>query len=88
VLCGTDYVYPRTTNTILYKYLTESLGVPDSDILTIYTPFGHSDWSALVDKIVDFAAAGEAVGKPACVVSTLNGDVNTFFYREIARRVR
>ena len=49
VLLGTDYVYPRTTNRILSAYLTAE-GVSPDDIMTIYTPFGHSDWRGIIEK--------------------------------------
>ena len=81
VLAGTDYVYPRTTNRILEAYL-KSHGVADEDIMINYTPFGHSDWQSIVAEIKRF---GEA-GKPTAVVSTINGDANIPFYRELANQ--
>ncbi len=78
VLLGTDYVYPRTTNKIL-RYFLESKGVDDSDILEAYTPFGHSDYQTIVANIKKFAADG-----PTAVVSTINGDSNVPFYKELA----
>jgi urea transport system substrate-binding protein len=79
VLLGTDYVYPRTTNRILKAYLA-SEGVPEDDIMTIYTPFGYSDWREIIERIKVFGSAG----KKTAVISTINGDANTFFYRELA----
>ena len=79
VLLGTDYVYPRTTNRILSAYLTAE-GVSPEDILTIYTPFGHSDWRGIIEKIKAFASAGTKTA----VISTINGDANTYFYKELA----
>ena len=79
VLAGTDYVYPRTTNKILEAYL-KSKGVADEDILINYTPFGHSDWQSIVAEIKKFGAAGKKTG----VVSTINGDANVPFYKELA----
>ena len=79
VLLGTDYVYPRTTNRILSAYLNAE-GVSPDDILTIYTPFGHSDWRGIIEKIKAFASAG----KKTAVISTINGDANTYFYKELA----
>src|SRR5689334_12693747 len=67
-LLGSDYVYPRTTNKILKKYL-KMKGIPDEDIIEIYTPFGHTDYQTIVAKMKKFAAGGNA-----CVISTLNGD--------------
>ena len=83
VLLGTDYVYPRTTNQILSAYLATE-GVAPEDVTTIYTPFGHSDWREIVTRIKAFGSEG----KRTAVISTINGDANTHFYRElIAQRV-
>ena len=83
VLLGTDYVYPRTTNKILNAYLANE-GVASEDIATIYTPFGHSDWREIVARIKAIGSEG----KRTAVISTINGDANTHFYRElIAQRV-
>jgi len=81
VLAGTDYVYPRTTNKILESYL-KSKGVADEDIMINYTPFGHSDWQTIVSDIKNFAAAG----KKTAVVSTVNGDANVPFYKELGNQ--
>ncbi len=78
VLAGTDYVYPRTTNKILKAYLL-SKGVKKEDILINYTPFGHSDWQNIVADIKKFGSAG----KQTAVVSTINGDANVPFYKEL-----
>jgi urea transport system substrate-binding protein len=79
VLEGTDYVYPRTTNKILEAFL-KSKGVAAGDIRINYTPFGHSDWQTEVAAIKSFASAG----KKTAVVSTINGDANVPFYKELA----
>lgn len=79
VLLGTDYIYPRTTNRILSAYLA-SQGAPSEDITTIYTPFGYSDWKEIVKSIKTFGSEG----KKTAVISTVNGDANTYFYRELA----
>jgi len=79
VLAGTDYVYPRTTNKILEAYLLAK-GVPAADIMINYTPFGHSDWQSIVADVKKFGSAG----KKTAVVSTINGDANVPFYRELA----
>jgi len=81
VLAGTDYVYPRTTNKILETYL-KSKGVAEEDILINYTPFGHSDWQSIVAEIKGFGSAG----KKTAVVSTINGDANVPFYKELANQ--
>ncbi len=81
VLAGTDYVYPRTTNRILEAYLA-SRGVAPEDIMISYTPFGHSDWQTIVSDIVAFGSQG----KFTAVVSTINGDANVPFYRELANQ--
>lgn len=78
-LLGTDYVYPRTTNNILESYL-QSKGVAGEDIFVNYTPFGHSDWSKIVADVVALGADGKKVG----VISTINGDANIGFYKELA----
>jgi urea transport system substrate-binding protein len=81
VLAGTDYVYPRTTNKILEAYLN-SKGVKAEDIMISYTPFGHSDWQTIVADIKKFGSAG----KKTAVVSTINGDANVPFYKELANQ--
>ncbi len=78
VLLGTDYVYPRTTNKILRAFL-KSKGVAESDIMEDYTPFGHSDYQTIIAKIKKFASEG----KKTAVVSTINGDSNVPFYKEL-----
>ena len=78
-LLGTDYVYPRTTNNILESYLI-SKGIAKEDIFVNYTPFGHSDWSKIVADVVALGADGKKVG----VISTINGDANIGFYKELA----
>ncbi len=78
-LLGTDYVYPRTTNNILEAYL-KGKGIAEEDIFVNYTPFGHSDWSKIVADVVALGADGKKVG----VISTINGDANIGFYKELA----
>ncbi|HIF11284.1 MAG TPA: urea ABC transporter substrate-binding protein, partial [Sneathiellales bacterium] len=78
-LLGTDYVYPRTTNNILEQYLLDK-GIPKENIFVNYTPFGHSDWSTIVADVVELGADGSQVG----VISTINGDANIGFYKELA----
>ncbi|MEO1223054.1 MAG: urea ABC transporter substrate-binding protein [Pseudomonadota bacterium] len=81
VLLGTDYVYPRTTNRILETYLLDS-GVSPDDIMINYTPFGHSDWQSIVAEVAEFGSEGPLTA----VVSTINGDANVPFYRELANQ--
>jgi urea transport system substrate-binding protein len=81
VLAGTDYVYPRTTNKILEAYLLGK-GVAKEDIMINYTPFGHSDWQTIVSDIKKFGSSG----KKTAVVSTINGDANVPFYKELANQ--
>jgi urea transport system substrate-binding protein len=81
VLAGTDYVYPQTTNKILEQYLLDK-GVAAEDIMINYTPFGHSDWQTIVSDIKAFGSAG----KKTAVVSTINGDANVPFYRELGNQ--
>ena len=92
-LIGTDYVYPQTTNLILYKYLLlhgiklEDIGggFPQGRFRQSYfrkhkyTPFGHTDYQQIVAEIKQFAASGDA-----CVLNTINGDSNVPFFKEIA----
>ncbi len=78
VLLGTDYVYPRTTNKILRAFL-KSKGIPESDIMEEYTPFGHSDYQTIISKVKAFASEG----KKTAVISTINGDSNVPFYKEL-----
>jgi urea transport system substrate-binding protein len=79
-LLGTDYVYPRTTNKILRAFL-KSKGVADKDIEEVYTPFGHSDYQTIVANIKKFSAGGKTA-----VVSTINGDSNVPFYKELGNQ--
>ncbi len=82
VLAGTDYVYPRTTNQILEAYLKNVMKVHPDDIMINYTPFGHSDWQNIVASIKKFGSAG----KKTAVVSTINGDANVPFYKELGNQ--
>ena len=81
VLAGTDYVYPRTTNKILEAYLQDN-GVAAEDIMINYTPFGHADWQSIVSDIKKFGSSG----KKTAVVSTINGDANVPFYKELGNQ--
>ncbi|HMN84013.1 MAG TPA: urea ABC transporter substrate-binding protein [Burkholderiaceae bacterium] len=79
-LLGTDYVYPRTTNKILRAFL-KSKGVKESDIEEVYTPFGHSDYQTIVGNVKKFSTGGKT-----CVISTINGDSNVPFYKELGNQ--
>jgi urea transport system substrate-binding protein len=79
-LLGTDYVYPRTTNKILRAFL-KSKGVAEKDIEEVYTPFGHTDYQTIVANIKKFSAGGKTA-----VVSTINGDSNVPFYKELGNQ--
>ena len=79
-LLGTDYVYPRTTNKILRAFL-KSKKVDEKDIQEIYTPFGHSDYQTIVAQIKAFGAGGRTA-----VISTINGDSNVPFYKELGNQ--
>jgi len=81
ILLGTDYVYPRTTNKILRAFL-HTKGISDANIMEEYTPFGHSDWQTIVTSVKKFASAGIKTA----VVSTINGDANVPFYKELANQ--
>src|SRR3954464_3556342 len=78
VLLGTDYVYPRTTNKILRAFL-KSKGIADADIMEEYTPFGHADYQTIIAKVKKFSSEG----KKTAVISTINGDSNVPFYKEL-----
>jgi urea transport system substrate-binding protein len=80
VLLGTDYVYPRTTNKIL-RYFLHSKGIADDDIMEKYTPFGHSDYQTIVAEMKKFSS-----GKRTAVISTINGDSNVPFYKELGNQ--
>jgi urea transport system substrate-binding protein len=82
VLAGTDYVYPRTTNKILEAYL-KSKGVAEEDIMINYTPFGHL---RLADDRLRHQEAFGSAGKKTAVVSTINGDANVPFYKELGNQ--
>jgi urea transport system substrate-binding protein len=79
ILLGTDYVYPRTTNRILSAYLTAA-GISPDDITTIYMPFGCSDWREVITRIKNIGSKG----KKTAVISTVNGDANTYLFKELA----
>jgi urea transport system substrate-binding protein len=81
VLEGTDYVYPRTSNKIIRAFL-KSKGVADQDIMENYTPFGFADWQTEVAAIKRFGSAG----KKTAVISTINGDANVPFYKELGNQ--
>ncbi len=81
VLLGTDYVYPRTTNKILRAFL-KAKGIADADIMEEYTPFGHSDYQSIIAKIKKFSSEG----KKTAVISTINGDSNVPFYKELGNQ--
>ncbi|HOG03918.1 MAG TPA: transporter substrate-binding protein, partial [Accumulibacter sp.] len=65
-------------NKILRAFL-KSKGVADADIMEEYTPFGHSDYQTIIAKIKKFSSEG----KKTAVVSTINGDSNVPFYKEL-----
>ncbi|MBD5781746.1 urea ABC transporter substrate-binding protein [Pelagicoccus sp. NFK12] len=90
-LVGTDYVYPQTTNLVLFEYL-KSKGIPEENIggglrkengevisAGKYTPFSHTDYQQIVAEIKNFSAGGGAA-----VINTINGDSNVSFFKEIA----
>ncbi|MCA1774097.1 MAG: urea ABC transporter substrate-binding protein [Paracoccaceae bacterium] len=78
-LLGTDYVYPRTTNNILESYLQDN-GISEENIFVNYTPFSHADWATIVSDVIELGSDGSQVG----VISTINGDANVGFYKELA----
>jgi urea transport system substrate-binding protein len=81
VLAWTDSGYQRTTSWILKAYLNEK-GVADSDIEISYTSSGNFDWQPLVSDIKNWGSAG----KKTAVVSTIEGDANLLFYKELSNQ--
>jgi urea transport system substrate-binding protein len=79
-LLGTDTVYPRTTNAILKSYL-DAHGVTGDAVAEFYTPFNHKSWEDTVSWIHRFGEGGDAA-----IVTTVSGDANIYFYRELARQ--
>lgn len=90
-LIGTDYVYPQTTNLILFKYLqTKGVSVENiggglrrdasGKVISAgkYVPFGYTDFQQIVSEIKQFSAGGNA-----CVINTINGDSNVPFFKEV-----
>jgi urea transport system substrate-binding protein len=72
-LLGSDYVFPRTANLILKKHIThDGLTVAGEE----YVPLGGSDFSAVINKI--------KLAKPDIIFSTLNGDSNVSFFKQMA----
>ncbi len=70
-LLGSDYVFPRTSNTIIKAQLA------DAGVETVgeeYVPLGGTEFSTIIDKIK--AAA------PDVIFNTLNGDSNVAFFKQ------
>ena len=72
-LLGSDYVFPRTANLILKKHIVHDGGTVAGEE---YVPLGGSDFSAVINKI--------KLAKPEMVFSTLNGDSNVSFFKQMA----
>lgn len=70
-LLGSDYVFPRTANSIIKKQL-EHLGA--ELVGEEYTPLGHTEYSTIINKIKE--------AKPDFVFNTLNGDSNVAFFKQ------
>ena len=74
-LLGSDYVYPRTANHIIRSYIATT----EAEVIgEAYTALGERDYQSVVDEIV--------ASNPDVIFSTLNGDTNVYFYRELAER--
>lgn len=78
-LLGSDYVYPRTTNAIIRRYLM-SHGVGADAVDELYVPFGETSFADIVQRNRRFA------GRDGAVIATLSGDSNVHFFRERARQ--
>ncbi|HZZ81200.1 MAG TPA: transporter substrate-binding protein, partial [Gemmataceae bacterium] len=72
-LLGSDYVFPRTANFIIRKYLKEKGLEP---VAEEYTPLGHLEYRQVVQNIQK--------ADPDVIFSTINGDSNVNFYNELA----
>jgi urea transport system substrate-binding protein len=72
-LLGSDYIFPRTANLIIVKYL-ESKGI--KPVAEKYTPLGHREYATYVQDIKK--------EQPDVIFSTINGDSNVNFYNELA----
>ncbi|HEY3117441.1 MAG TPA: urea ABC transporter substrate-binding protein [Chloroflexota bacterium] len=72
-LLGSDYVFPRTSNTEIKAQLAATPGL--NMVAEEYTPLGHTDYATLITKI---RASGADV-----VFNTLNGDSNVAFFKQL-----
>ncbi len=70
-LLGSDYVFPRTANTIIKAQLKAKGGTLAGEE---YTPLGATEYSTVLSKIK--AAA------PDAIFNTLNGDSNVAFFKQ------
>ncbi len=71
-LLGSDYVFPRTANLIIKSQLKSEGGELVGEE---YTPLGHMEYSTVINKI--------RAAKPDVVFSTINGDSNVAFYKQL-----
>lgn len=72
-LIGSDYVFPRTANLILKKHIeADKLKVAGEE----YVPLGGTDFSGVIAKI--------QAASPDVIYSTLNGDSNVSFFKQMA----
>jgi len=73
-LVGSDYVFPRTSNTITKEQL-KTLGgeVVGED----YLPLGNTEVAPIITKIK------EALPSGGVIINTLNGDQNVAFFKQI-----
>ena len=71
-LLGSDYVFPRTANLIIKSQLKSEGGQLMGEE---YTPLGHMEYSTVINKI--------RAAKPDVVFSTINGDSNVAFYKQL-----
>lgn len=71
-LLGSDYVFPRTANLIVKAQLKAEGGILVGEE---YTPLGHTEYSTIINKI--------RAAKPDIVFSSLNGDSNVAFFKQL-----
>ncbi|MFH7030832.1 MAG: urea ABC transporter substrate-binding protein [Heteroscytonema crispum UTEX LB 1556] len=73
-LVGSDYVFPRTANTIIKSQL-EALG--GKTVGEDYLPLGNTEVTAIISKIK------QALPKGGVIYNTLNGDSNVAFFKQL-----
>jgi urea transport system substrate-binding protein len=73
-LIGSDYVFPRTANAIVRKRLKE---IGDVAVGEEYLVLGDRNFESTVRRII--------AKRPEAIFSTINGDSNLAFYKQLAK---